>query len=376
MLSDFLNYDKIENGQLQLELTAIPFWRLLEQTTHEFKLSAAKTNIQLSLDLSDVLIPRDEENPVGFRLSEAVREDAANVKVIGDIVRLTLVLRNLLSNGIKFTPENGSLRLTASWCRTSNGEKSRPPKEFTLKNGQEVAYPEQGFVRVLVKDSGAGMTSQQLQMLFRDGVQFNPNELQAGAGSGLGLYIAKGIVEQHGGCLSASSEGLGKGTTFRLTLPLHLVPLECHSDASTSSNDLAENPIEDVPEKKTMRVLVVDDVSSNRRLLGRLLKNRGHTVDEADDGVVAVEMLANSVRQGTPYDTVLMDYEMPRMNGPEAAKRIRQDGSNVFLVGVTGNLLPEDIRHFRSCGADAVLGKPFSMIELEELWSEQRRHRK
>jgi len=119
-----------------------------------------------------------------------------------------------------------------------------------------------------------------------------------------------------------------------------------------------------------MRVLVTDDVSSNSKLLGRILKNHGHLFDTADDGKVAVEMIAASMREGKPYDTLLLDYEMPGMNGPTAAKEVRALGCNIFTVGVTGNLLPDDIAHFLDCGANAVLAKPFKMSALENLWED------
>ena len=170
-----------------------------------------------------------------------------------------------------------------------------------------------------------------------------------------------GLVESHNGTLRAKSPGLGKGATFEMTLPLFRVPPSL--DKKRPLNPGAE------PEDRTnrcMKLLVVDDVMSNRKLLGRLLQNRGHTFDEASDGSVAVEMISNF----DAYDTILMDYEMPVMNGPAAAKKIRALGYGGFIVGITGNLLPEDVQHFRACGADAVLPKPFTMANLEELWAE------
>ena len=194
--------------------------------------------------------------------------------------------------------------------------------------------------------------------------QFNVNDLQAGQGSGLGLCIALGLVESHNGTIRAKSPGLGKGATFEMTLPLFHVPPSLERRRSVN---LGEEPEDRA--NRCMNVLVVDDVSSNRKLLGRLLKNRGHTYDEASDGSVAVEMVANA-NSIHVYDTILLDYEMPVMNGPTAAANIRALGYEGFIVGITGNLLPEDIQHFRSCGADAVLPKPFTMANLEELWTE------
>jgi CheY-like chemotaxis protein len=221
---------------------------------------------------------------------------------------------------------------------------------------------------IQVQDTGARMSEIQLAQLFRHGVQFNVNDLQAGQGSGLGLFIAKGIVEQHEGRLWADSDGIGRGTTFTVSLPMYHVPgLE-----ESSSPDESEQISDYSPhaEPTCLRVLVVDDASSNRKLLNRLLTNRGHNSDMAEDGAVALVMIKQAIADENPYDTILLDYEMPIMNGPAAAKELRAMGSEILIVGVTGNMLAEDVKYFRSCGADAVLGKPIKITSLDEIWSE------
>jgi Histidine kinase-, DNA gyrase B-, and HSP90-like ATPase len=97
-------------------------------------------------------------------------------------------------------------------------------EKFTLKSGQNVAFKRHGTVLIRVTDTGVGMSEKQLESLFQDGTQFNVNELQSGHGSGLGLFISKGMVAQHGGELRASSPGLGHGATFTLSLPLYQIP--------------------------------------------------------------------------------------------------------------------------------------------------------
>jgi CheY-like chemotaxis protein len=226
-------------------------------------------------------------------------------------------------------------------------------------------------VQIQVIDTGAGMSQEQLASLFRDGIQFNVNELQSGQGSGLGLFIAMGIVKQHGGDLEVSSEGLGRGTTFTCTLPLHYVPA-----APTETTSFSQTPPDEwvSPKEKVnyipLRILIVDDVATNRKLLTRMSANRGHSVDEAKDGREAVDKVKNALRESNPYDTILMDYEMPVLRGPEAAKEIRELGCDSFIVGITGNVLAEDVRYFTSCGADFVLSKPVDFCKLEDLWVE------
>ena len=126
-----------------------------------------------------------------------------------------------------------------------------------------------------------------------------------------------------------------------------------------------------------MNMLVVDDALMNRKLLIRLLQSNGHSCGEAENGQALIDTIKESLEDNsnetktTQYDCILVDYEMPVMNGPEACKAIREMGYTGFVVGVTGNLLPEDVGYFIDCGADAVLPKPFNYKNLEELLIEQ-----
>ena len=240
--------------------------------------------------------------------------------------------------------------------------------EITLRTKEEIPMRKFGQLRLTVTDSGAGMSAEQLSELFGEGVQFNANKLQKGGGSGLGLYISKGIVESHNGTLSASSEGLGKGTTFELYLPLY--------DAQDSDICGLPDSAEDTEELKiafnsrsasVLRILIVDDVGSNRKFLRRLLEMKGHICEDAENGQIALEKIKQAEK---PYDSVLMDYEMPVMDGPTATRTIRSLGYDVFVVGVTGNMLAEDVDYYRSCGANDVIGKPVKLDVLEDLWIE------
>lgn len=391
VLNDLLNYDKIESGTLMLELTAVPIWDLVERTVSEFRLPAATKKIQLQLTLPRQKDQNAEEGapPLAGTGDGVIPQELRDQKSVGDVVRLTQVLRNLVSNAIKFTPEGGKLYIEAekktndafdSSIEGKNTDEEAgsttmaPPvqKTFEIKK-HTVTYDQTGELVVKVRDTGAGMTKEQLSRLFRQGVQFNVNDLQAGNGSGLGLYIAKGIVEQHGGSLGCDSEGLGCGTTFTMTIPLYHVPdrLPTEVDQFEHTQRIVHTGDAEVFSKDNiLRVLVVDDATSNRKLLGRLLKNRGHDHDEAENGKVGLEMVIAAESKGLPYDIVLLDYEMPVMNGPSAAKEIRSRGIDVFIVGITGNMMAEDVAFFRQCGANAVLPKPFKMASLEELCME------
>eukprot|EP00548_Thalassiothrix_antarctica_P011934 CAMPEP_0194162246 /NCGR_PEP_ID=MMETSP0152-20130528/79394_1 /TAXON_ID=1049557 /ORGANISM="Thalassiothrix antarctica, Strain L6-D1" /LENGTH=306 /DNA_ID=CAMNT_0038872133 /DNA_START=715 /DNA_END=1635 /DNA_ORIENTATION=- len=287
--------------------------------------------------------------------------------VIGDKMRLTQVIRNLLSNAIKFTPEGGSVTVSARWIKEDVKNSKyikRKIKTIETSNGRTVPCTPEGQIEVTVSDTGAGMTLDQLNHLFEDGVQFNVNRLQCGQGSGLGLFIAKGIVKQHGGTLKAESAGLGKGATFSLTLPVYKIPEEEETAILEEASKYECNN-----QKDELKLLVVDDSKMNRKLLMRLLQNHGHACIEASDGQDAIEKVTEAEKNYAPFDTILMDSEMPIMNGPDAAAKIREMGNLTFIVGLTGNVLPEDIKHFKSCGANAVLPKPFVFTDLEDLWS-------
>lgn len=253
-----------------------------------------------------------------------------------------------------------------------------------------------GSLAIDVVDHGPGMDQDEISRLFKKGVQFNPNQLQAGQGSGLGLWISKGIVELHMGRLIAYSEGLGRGSTFTIEIPLVEKPPFLKS-ISEGIIDIAEDAIEMAPalsmqntsldqgmsdtdrklqrsrlvaEMKLSRILLVDDTPTNRKIVKRVLRSDGYTdVDEAKDGLECIELVTSQPANEPRYDLILMDYEMPRMNGPDATSRLRKLGYTIPIIGVTGNLLNEDVTHFLACGVDSVLPKPVVMQDLYRAYS-------
>jgi CheY-like chemotaxis protein len=259
------------------------------------------------------------------------------------------------------------------------------PQPIELAVPLMLSLPRAGTVRIAVKDSGAGLSPQQLAEICAEGVQFNANELQAGQGSGLGLFISKGIVEQHGGKLVVTSEGLGKGAQFTIILPLFSIdPQDSLLGGGSSSGDITRNDLGkailslagrtmtmetsmQILDLHPQRLLVVDDSALNRKMLVRLLTSKDHTCEQAEDGEVAVRKYLEMVERGEPPDAILMDYEMPVMNGPTATARLRELGCACLIVGVTGNVLPHDVAFFKERGADAVMPKPVVLEDFEHL---------
>ncbi len=266
---------------------------------------------------------------------------------------------------------SGNLRVRVSISTFSNGKQRR--ETVMLHKEGKVDMIQRGIINIEMIDEGVGMTPEQVKTVFNDGTQFNANQFQAGGGSGLGLSIAKGIVMSHGGKLSCSSRGMGLGTTFHLSLPLYdPVDTVSHTNRTlmTKGKDVARNVADADSGVPQLYILVVDDSLTNRKLCMRLLERNGHTCEGASDGDEAVIMVTKSLAGGKPYDCILMDYEMPKMNGPEACERMRNLGCSSYIAGVTGNLLSEDVDHFRNCGANWVFPKPFRMEALEEQWIE------
>lgn len=370
VLDDLLNYDKIESGTFALELTVIPICEHIETVVNEFKLQAATAKLDFQLNFTDLTDAKSQGGPASSNSTfsaKTLSKDMLDRKIVGDAFRLTQVLRNVVSNALKCTPEKGTLSVHATCVPPVNEGatliRAGKAKDFRLKSGESVCLQQSGYLKFTVTDGGAGMTKAQLSKCFREGIHFNMTELQASTGIGFGLCVSKGIVELHDGALEADSDGSGCGTTVALTLPLYFGP-------SSEAKSEVKKDLSSSIRSTQLNLLVVDDSVSNRKLLCRLLTQAGHICDLAENGKEAVEMVVKKMQNGAQYDSVLLDFKMPVMNGPEAAKEMRRAGSKVHIVGITGNMLPEDISHFLSCGANDVLPKPLKMPHLLDLWRE------
>jgi CheY-like chemotaxis protein len=241
--------------------------------------------------------------------------------------------------------------------------------------------------------------------LFNEIVQFSPNSLQNGGGSGLGLWISKGIVERHHGSVGLNSDGVGQGSIFYLKLPVYtsarilqdistatpsdqLLPTVMDTAPSLirnfsvdvkSADELSLNrsptptpeAIREERRRKKLflglRVLIVDDAPMVRKLMTNLLTSKGTICESAEDGVFAVEMMRTSLSSSSSsaYDIIFMDFMMPNMNGPQATQAIRLLGYTGLIIGVTGNMMASDVELFLESGANVILPKPLSVPVLE-----------
>ncbi|MDR3536777.1 MAG: ATP-binding protein [Acetobacteraceae bacterium] len=306
LIDDVLDISRLEAGRVELE--AIPF------------------NLTETLEAAICLLkPRAAEKGLALHCSLAPDVDR---EVMGDPFRLRQVLLNLLGNAVKFT-EQGSVELTA-------------------------AAAADGAVRIAVADTGIGMSQETQARLFQKFTQADSSITRRFGGSGLGLAITRELVTLMGGQIDVKSAP-GKGSCFTVTLrlpraPLPAVPALVAAPAPANAGSAG------------LHLLVVDDNAINRRLVTVLLEGAGHRVDPAADGREAVEA-ALRVR----YDAILMDIQMPVMNGVQATRRIRAlppPHNGVPVIALTADVLADAPERYRAAGMDAYLSKPLSPAAL------------
>ena len=250
-----------------------------------------------------------------------------------DLTRLAQVLSNLLTNSAKYTKTGGHIWLTAE------------------RRGDEVVAS--------VRDTGIGIPAEALHHIFDMFSQVDRSIERSTGGLGIGLALVKGLVEMHGGTVTAESDGLGKGSTFTVRLPVL---------GAGEGPMAATSPEDDRPSSVSKRrILVVDDNQDSARTMGGLLKLLGHEVHTAFDGMEAVE----AAKQFGP-EVILMDVGMPRLNGYEAARRIREQpwGRDVIIIALTGWGQEGDRVQSREAGCDDHLVKPVNFPDLEKLLAE------
>jgi signal transduction histidine kinase len=241
------------------------------------------------------------------------------VWVLGDPARLQQVVGNLLHNARKYTPTGGRIRVT-------------------LQRSGSTA-------EVQVEDDGIGVAREHLPSIFDLFVQANPTLARTEGGLGIGLTLARGVVDLHGGQLSVASEGLGRGARFTVTLPVATADLRPPVPPAAVAPPL------------TRRILVVEDNADGREALATLLRLAGYEVEEAATGGEAIAAAARH-----PPDVVLLDIGLPDLDGYQVATALRASlGDRVRLIALTGYGQPGDRERVRGAGFDAHLLKPVGL---------------
>jgi CheY-like chemotaxis protein len=235
----------------------------------------------------------------------------------------------LLNNSAKYTMPGGHIRVAAR------------------QEGQEVV--------VAVEDDGLGISCDVLAHVFDMFRQIDGSLERAQGGLGIGLTVVRRLVELHGGSINAQSEGLGKGSAFVVRLPVA---------AAASTAGSTKRPASNASVSKR-RVLVVDDNRDSGDTLGILLRTKGHEVRMARDGLEAIEVA----------EIILMDVGMPKLNGYDATRRIRQMAwaEDIFIVALTGWGQADDVQRSLEAGCSAHLVKPVDFVELIQLLESRER---
>src|SRR3954449_8266896 len=306
LLSNVLDLSRIESGKLELQQTDFSIAELLEAVRSLLAPQAVERGLTLAFEL-------DESVPPSLK---------------GDPTRLRQVLINLVGNGLKFT-SRGGVSVSVSHC---------PEPDGRIR------------LRFEVRDTGIGIPQEKLAEMFKPFVQADSSTTRRYGGSGLGLTISRRVVEAMGGTLEVESlPGVGSRFWFE-------VGLEPGDAAAAERAEL------DPAIASPRRILLVEDVELNRRLLQMMLSAHGHEVIFATSGAEAVELVARE-----RFDVVLMDVHMPVMDGVEATRRIRRmDGParKVAIIGLTANVLASEQQRYLAAGMNACLTKPIDWDQL------------
>jgi len=309
IINDILDLSKIESGKMQLEEIPLDLGNCVNDTLRLVRLAAERKGLALTAAI-DVGLPR---------------------WVRGDSVRLRQVLLNLVSNAVKFT-HAGSVSVTVG------------PE---LRDGVR-------FVRFSVTDTGIGISARSLGALFQSFSQIDASKTRQYGGTGLGLVICRRLVELMGGSIWVESAA-GRGSTFSFVIP---------ERAASLVNLVASVPVQTgtAANKAALRVLVAEDNLVNQKVAGMILEKLWHLATMAGNGVVALRLLERE-----PFDVVLMDLQMPEMDGIEAARRIRSEygNSGPWMIALTANAFAEDRWRAIEAEMDDFVTKPLSIAALE-----------
>lgn len=319
IISDILDLSKIEAGKLDFEQKQFNLYDLLHSLQKAFKFKL-----------------KEKQLDVVFKLTEAIEND-----VIGDPTRLNQILTNLLGNAGKFTLEG--------------------------EVGVKLSVLDQNDARYLLKfevyDTGIGIEEDKLDLVFENFKQANSQIHRKFGGTGLGLPIVKNLVELQGGEITISSV-IGQGTTFAVVLPFTNSGI--HSEISNLDDDVMGNQLLDDDALKDAKILIAEDNMMNQKLISEIMKKWECDYEIAGDGMMAVKRLKQQ-----KYDIVLMDVNMPKMNGYDAAKTIRNDTSSpnnqVPMIALTAAALQSEKEKVFSSGMNEFVSKPFVPAHLKKV---------
>ncbi|MBO1926261.1 response regulator [Thiomicrorhabdus sp. 6S2-11] len=313
IINDILDLSKIENGKLEID-------------RNDFSPKIEFNNV------ADLFRARCSEKNITFKVE--FTGDLPDI-LHSDALRLKQVISNLLSNAVKFTDSGKNIDLMIDYSP--------------------------GWLRIAIKDQGIGMSREAQEKIFEAFTQAETSTTRTYGGTGLGLTISARLVEMLGGNLKVTSK-LGEGSTFYFSIPVQAAQQKVQEKTNATDN------IEEV--NFSGEILLVEDNLTNQMLMKAILKKLNLNCDLANDGLEAVEAVKNK-----RYDLILMDENMPNLNGIEATKQIRiyeqkEQIEPQAIVALTANAMTGDRERFISAGMDDYLTKPINMPELKRVFAE------
>jgi PAS domain S-box-containing protein len=311
VINDILDFSKIEAGKMEIEHYSFDLHNLLAKNIKAFTVKCSEKGVDLIPELSSN-IPQN---------------------VVGDPIRINQILNNLLSNAYKFT-DIGTIKLKVEAVETTN----------------EIAH-----INFQVIDTGTGIKEKDISKLFKSFSQADSSYTKKYAGTGLGLTISKSLTEKMNGFIAVTSE-YGKGSTFQFTLPLELSSANTPTVQPTDTHLISS---------KSLNILLVEDDLVNQTVIKLILQDMGHKLTISCDGQKAYDEIQVNI-----YDLIIMDIQMPVMDGITATKLIRQYQfeNNYYtpIMALTAHAIVGDKEKFLSTGMDFYISKPINAPELFE----------
>ncbi|WP_413574611.1 ATP-binding protein [Bdellovibrio sp. HCB290] len=302
LINDILDITKVESGHIDVELGAVPLEPFVEELRSMMQVKAVKSNVSLSFKILPSLKDREVQT---------------------DRNRLKQILVNLINNALKFT-DGGSVQISVNLVEN------------------DLVFD--------VSDTGIGIPADQQDHLFQNFFQVDASSTRQYEGTGLGLVLSRKLAHSLGGDVVLVKSVPGEGSVFRLAIPLRGYAKVLASQASQASKIEAGDV-----DLRGLKVLVTDDSEDNQVLIIHYLKKKGVECDSALDGAEAVAMAADK-----KYDVILMDMQMPRMDGYTATRVLREQSYNGAIVALTAHAMKEDRERCLSVGCNDYLTKPLS----------------